>query len=109
MKQLLLVAMLLPILSFAQEVQPILSKDYLALITYDSIGTKKNKTIDTTNSIEKSSLRYLGKTYSNGAVIRNIITSGDGVLKLQPLYQTYLSLTGTATSSFLLQYAGGVV
>ena len=108
MKQLLLMAILLPILSFAQEVQPILSKDYLALITNDSITSKKNKTIDTTNSIEKSSLRYLGKTYSDGAVIRNIITSGDAILKLQPLYSTYLTLTGTATSSFLLQYTNRI-
>jgi hypothetical protein len=58
MKLKLLILLLLPVMVNAQDVRPVISTDYLALINADSFNLNKNKIIDSGNSIDKTLLRY---------------------------------------------------
>lgn len=93
MKQLLLF-LLLPAFACTQEVIPIVSNDYLALINRDSLRMK-NFWPDTVNSIKLSPL--LSRRDYYGFLVGNIDVR-HGQLNIQPYFQRTLLLGGQFTS-----------
>ena len=100
----LLLFLLLPAMLFAQEVQPVISNDYLLLIRNDTAVLKRqgNKMA---NSIRQSPLRFLGGDY-NGLPIKRIILGGDSSLTLVPNKIKEIYIGGSATSTLEWQRAG---
>lgn len=93
MKRLLLV-LLFPAFASAQEVTPVLSKDYQALIKADTLRLK-NFWPDTVNSIKLSTL-FAYRDYYNFRV-RDIRVK-NGKLDIKPAYQKTLYLGGQFTT-----------
>ncbi|HEX6429420.1 MAG TPA: hypothetical protein VF008_17130, partial [Niastella sp.] len=89
MKQLLLL-LLIPAFACAQEVTPVLSSDYLALINQDSLRIK-NYLPDTMNRIKLSPLMNYFDYY--GFRVRRIHVQ-NGLLNIEPYYQRTLILGG---------------
>jgi hypothetical protein len=88
-KQLLLL-LLLPAFAFTQEVTPVLSNDYLALINQDSLRIK-NFWPDTTTGIKLSPLMNYYDYY--GHRVRRISVQ-NGLLNIEPYYERVLFLGG---------------
>lgn len=85
--------LLLPAFAYTQEVTPVISKDYLALINTDSFQVK-HFWPDTTNSLKLSPLLVNGNYY--GFHVRKIRVQG-GIMNIYPYYQRSLLLSGQAT------------
>ena len=98
MRRLLLMGMLCPLLAAAQEVKPIVSADYLALIGNDSVIARKNKTIDSTNNINQSKLRFFGR-YNGNSIIKKIHVGAYNEITLHPQNTEYLYFSGSATAA----------
>ncbi|MET0391550.1 MAG: hypothetical protein ABW019_00360 [Chitinophagaceae bacterium] len=97
----LLLFLLFPVFVAAQEVQPILSDDYLSLISRDTL-IKGRFLPDTTNSFMRSLLRSTG--YYNGVAVRSI-RKKDNLLLLQPTVYRYLRIGGSFVSAVELKKA----
>ncbi|HEY4149133.1 MAG TPA: hypothetical protein VGM41_09395, partial [Chitinophagaceae bacterium] len=69
--KLLLLFLLLPVCLAAQEVSPILSKDYLSLINKDSIIRGSGLQPDTMNSMRSATLKTID--FSKGNSIQRVI------------------------------------
>jgi hypothetical protein len=82
--------LLLPAFACAQEVNPVISKDYLSLITSDSLQVKRFWP-DTTNSIKLSPLLINREYY--GFRVRKI-TVQRGTMNIYPYFQRSLWLSG---------------
>ncbi|HSC39362.1 MAG TPA: hypothetical protein VLD19_15875, partial [Chitinophagaceae bacterium] len=94
--KLLLLLFLFPVCVSAQEVSPVVSKDYLNLIRNDGSAQKNGPRADTTNSIRMASL--LSPGYDNGQVMRKI-TIKQHSLTMKPLVQRSLLLGGSFNST----------
>lgn len=106
MKQrLLLISTLLPLWAAAQEVRPVLSADYLALIKNDSVQRNKETLSDSTNSMRAAILRFSEKNFSGQFTVGRIQVKKDNTVTLLPTNTKYLYIGGTASSSIeLLQH-----
>lgn len=89
MKRLLLL-LLFPAIAYSQEVTPVLSKDYLALIQADTLPVMKFRP-DTMNTFTGARL-LLNQAYDGFRVGR--IRIKRGVLSIQPQYRKVLYLSG---------------
>jgi hypothetical protein len=89
--------LLFPVIALAQEVKPVLSDDYLALIHNDSLLAKKGFATDTTNSFKTASLR--SPEYYNGRAIRKIKISNNYVV-IKPADRSTLLIGCNFTSTF---------
>ena len=100
MKLRLLILLILPALAMAQEVKPVESADYMALIKNN---TAAHKTIDSSNNINTSKLHFSKKNFTGGFLIKEINISKNSTLKLQPVINKVLFIGGTASSTAALQ------
>ncbi|MBO9563740.1 MAG: hypothetical protein J7621_13240 [Niastella sp.] len=103
MRRLLLVSFLLPVFAVAQEVKPVLSKDYLDLISKDSLPWSKSIITDTTNSIRKSLFRKIN-FYDGFSRVQKVIIRKDGVY-LKPAYARRLVIGGSISSTAAIKHA----
>jgi hypothetical protein len=108
MKLKLLILLLLPVMVNAQEVRPVISADYLALITTDSFNLNKNKIIDSSNSIDKTLLRYKAYNYSGGFTVKKITIEPDNTVKLHAATTKYLYIGGSVTATAEMQHINHV-
>lgn len=95
MKRLLLF-LLWPVCIHAQEVQPVISRDYLALINKDSLPLKAGFRPDTTNSLLNAFLKSPG--YYSGGPIRRIEIKQDYV-HIKPAHSRILRIGGGFSST----------
>lgn len=103
MRRLLPALLLLPVWTMAQEVKPVISQDYLELITSDSLPWTKTITADTSNSIPKSLFRK-SNFYDGLSRVKKVIIRKDGVF-LKPAYTRRLLIGGTISSTAAINYA----
>jgi hypothetical protein len=96
----LLMLLLLPAFAYTQEVTPVISKDYLALINTDSLQVK-HFWPDTSNSLKLSPLLVNGEYY--GFRVRKIRVQG-GVMNIYPNYQRSLWLSGQFTTGVEIKH-----
>jgi hypothetical protein len=108
MKLKLLILLLLPVMVSAQEVRPVISTDYLALITADSFNLNKNKIIDSSNSIDKALLRYRANNFSGSFTVKKITIQTGNTVKLQPAITKYLHIGGSVTATAEMQRINGI-
>ncbi len=101
MKIKLLILIFFPVAVMAQDVQPVESAAYLALIKKDTPAFKK---IDSTNSMSKAVLHYRDFYFSNMPVINKISISKNNMIKLLPVIEKSLWFGGTAASNITLRY-----
>ncbi len=101
-KLLILFLCCLPIALAAQEVKPVISPDYLALIRNDS--TKSTLVLDSTNNISKSVLRYRDGYFYQNQLIKNIKIGPNNAVIFQPASNKILYISGTALSSIEIQH-----
>jgi len=92
----LLAFLLLPAFAWTQEVTPVLSKDYLALINEDSLHINNIFLPDTMNSISRSPLNLT--RYYGGNRIRRISIQ-HGFLNIEPAHEKTLYLSGNFSTS----------
>ena len=97
--KLLLLFLLLPVCLTAQEVGPVISKDYLALINKDS--TKNGFRPDTMNSMDASSMK--SGHFFNGELIRNIKIKR-GLVEIQPALRKQLLIGGNFNSTVEIKH-----
>lgn len=93
--RILLPFLLLPLFAPAQQVEPVISPDYLALIRKDSLKNGKAGA-DTTNSIRNTNLRSL-QPY-NGYPIKRIVLKKGG-LRIEPATSKVLYISGHFTNT----------
>ncbi len=103
MKRLLLISTLLPVWAAAQEVKPILSADYLALIKNDSVQKAKGILTDSTNSMRAATLKYTGYNFAGQFTVKQISIGKNNAIKLQPLTTNYFYIGGTASATVEIQ------
>lgn len=101
MKRLLLAGMLCPAIIAAQEVKPILSPDYLALIHHDSASVK-GKLVDSTNSMRAATLHFTNAKFY-GEPIKRISIGKDNTVVLHPLTASILTIGGSYSANLELQ------
>lgn len=97
--KLLLLFLLLPVCLSAQEVKPVISKDYLALINKDS--AENGVRPDTMNSIEAS--RMKSGHFFNGQPIGRIKIK-KGLVEIQPAVQKLLLIGGNFNSTVEIKH-----
>ncbi|MBS1567296.1 MAG: hypothetical protein JST39_23135, partial [Bacteroidetes bacterium] len=97
----LLILLLLPIHLLSQEVQPVLSPDYKALINRNAGKTAGGET-DSAHSLRVSQLRSPGR-YSGGSISRIDIVNN--YVTLRPLHRRTLFLSGSISTSLDLKNA----
>lgn len=96
MKKLLLAGCLWPALMHAQEVKPVISEDYRALIHKDSIDAKIR---DSTNSLRTAHLQYNGYAYNYQYRVKKIRITQNNMLRIKQLNNHYLKFSGAVSSS----------
>lgn len=96
MKRLLILCAGWPFLIEAQEVNPVLSPDYQALIRKDSATANKRRLIDSTHDMRQAVLRYKDYYYNNLS-FRKIHANKKNELVFTPLRQRSLLFGGNAT------------
>lgn len=96
MKKILLAGCLWPALMNAQEVKPVLSEDYLALIYKDSSVFKKR---DTTNSLKQAPLQYKGYAFQNQYQVKRIRIIHNNTIQLSQVNTHYLRFSGSFSSN----------
>lgn len=87
----------------AQEVKPVLSKDYLDLINKDSLTWRKTIITDTTNSINGTLFRR-SYHYNGGDNVRKVVVRKDGIY-LKPAYPKRLMISGGFSSTATIKQA----
>lgn len=97
MRRLLLCVLFLPVFSKAQEVKPILSKDYLDLINKDSLPWNKHIATDTINNIRRP-LFNKSRFYDGHYRVSKIVMRRNGVI-IKPAYTRKLMIGGSFTST----------
>ena len=97
MRRLLLCVLFLPVFSRAQEVKPILSKDYLDLINRDSLPWNKHIVTDTISNSRRPLFKKSG-FYDGHYRVGKIVMRRDGVF-LKPAYARKLMIGGSFTST----------
>jgi hypothetical protein len=102
MKRILLIAMLLPFVAMAQEVRPLINADYLSLIQGDT--TKGMKTKDSSNSLARTSLRYIDYNYAGHYIIGKIKIQKGNIIKLDPAIRDVITISGSISSGSELQF-----
>ncbi|MGG9964180.1 hypothetical protein [Ferruginibacter sp. SUN106] len=105
MKLKLLILLVLPVTAAAQEVKPVLSDAYQALISKDSLQIKKNKIADSSNSIDRSALRFSNNNYWGNFWVRDIHTKKDNSITLQQLTDEGLYFGGTFSSVVAIRHS----
>jgi hypothetical protein len=103
MRKLWLIAILLPLYAASQEVKPILSADYLALIKGDTNSTNK-KWIDSSNSLRNANLRFQGYNTSTSFFKLSNTNSGRDV-KIKTAYTKTISFSGSISLTAEMQKA----
>lgn len=106
MKRLLLLCAGLPFFSVAQEVKPVLSPAYRALIHADSTSNKHGLLTDSTHDMRNASLRFDRAYYSPHLAIKKIHVTKNNVLELQPVVQRSVVFGGNASLTFGIQQPG---
>lgn len=107
MKKVLLLCACWPFCVEAQEVQPVLSPDYQALIRADSGVAFKNKLLDTTHDMRRATLRYSASRFTS-LRIRKIDVSNNKEVTFIPAKERSLLLGGNATIIMGIQQPGRV-
>ncbi|MBN8688574.1 MAG: hypothetical protein J0M10_16260 [Chitinophagales bacterium] len=100
MKRILLAGCLHPALMSAQEVRPVYSADYLALIRKDSSG---QIITDSSNSMRTAKLLSPGYIYYNNYTVRRIQIGRNNVLQLQGGPQKNILIGGSFSTTAELQ------
>jgi hypothetical protein len=105
----LLLALLWPALAMSQEVKPVLSVDYLLLIQNDSVSNVKNSiTVDSTNSMKLSKLRFIPSLSNGQLLVKKITVKSDNTVNLKYVGNDYISITGSASASIERQHINRV-
>ena len=97
MKLKLLILLLFPLIAAAQEVKPVLSNSYLALINADSLQLKKNRPADSSNNINRSLLHFSGDVFNGNFWVKDILIKKNSI-KLQPVSDNGLYIGGSISS-----------
>ncbi|GAB2832095.1 TonB-dependent receptor [Ferruginibacter profundus] len=110
MKVTLLILLLLPIIATAQDVKPVLSDAYQALISKDSLQVKKNKIADSSNSIDRSPLHFnsnntWGNFWARDYRVHDIRIKKDNSITLQQLTDEGFYFGGTFSSVIAVRHS----
>lgn len=89
--------LLLPVIAVAQEVKPVLSPSYLALINADSLQLKKSRPVESSNSIVKSVLHFSGDVFNGNFWVKEILIKKNSI-KLQQVSENGIYIGGTISS-----------
>ena len=104
MKQQLLIVLLCPVLTYAQEVKPVIAGDYLVLIHHNSSINASGKTTDSSNNMRNASLLYNnGHNYQGQFRVNKISIKNDSSVILHPVKSRSLFFGGAATITASLQ------
>jgi hypothetical protein len=103
MKRLLLFCAGWPLITAAQEVKPVLSSEYLALIHTDSALIAKGKLTDSTNNMRNASLRYTASYVYTQLSIKSIRVNKNNELVLKPIQQRSVLFAGSASVTMGIQ------
>ncbi len=105
MRKLWLIAILLPLHATSQEVKPILSADYLALIKRDTNSTNK-KWIDSSNSLRNADLRFKGYNSATSLFkLSNTNKNPGRDVKIKTAYTKTISFSGSISLTAEIQKA----
>ncbi|MCX6318640.1 MAG: hypothetical protein NTW29_15205 [Bacteroidetes bacterium] len=106
MKRLLLLCAGWPFFADAQEVKPILSPEYQALIRRDTGTSVKTILFDSTNDMRKANLRHTGYYFNEGTSIRKIVVNKQNELKFIPVRYRTIRFSGNASIMAGVQQPG---
>jgi hypothetical protein len=105
MRKLWFIAILLPLHAASQEVKPILSADYLALIKGDTNSTNK-KWIDSSNSLRNADLRLKGYNAATSLFkLSNTNKNSERDVKIKTAYTKTISFSGSISLTAEMQKA----